>query len=100
VEVRLNNGVNDLAPVMVYLDGHLDAGFGWPLGETVEASVVEIADLLQEHTLHEEVWGGWPTCVRHGTHPLRPVVRDDQAVWWCPADEVVVARIGDLTEVG
>ena len=100
VEVRLNTGDNDFAEVMVYLDGRLDAGFGLPLGNTVEESIVEIADLLQEYTLHEEIGGGWPTCIRHGTHPVTPVVREDQAVWWCPTDEVVVARIGDLTEVG
>jgi hypothetical protein len=31
---------------------------------------------------------------------LTPTVRHDVAVWWCPTDEVVVADIGSLAEVG
>lgn len=37
----------------------------------------------------------WPSCPRHPNHPLW--YRD--GAWWCEADEVAVARLGELAAV-
>jgi hypothetical protein len=96
LQIRLSDN-DDFGELLIYFDGALDAGVGWPMGATIEESVADIADRLQECTLHEEVWGGWPICGRpHHTHPLVPVVRAAHAVWLCPADDETIAPIGEL----
>lgn len=62
---------------------------------TPEETLAAIADRLCEGWLHEEVWGGWPICPRHRTHPLDARVDQSVATWCCPR-EGVIARIGDL----
>jgi hypothetical protein len=58
--------------------------------------VARLADDLREHSLDEEVWGGWPICPGH-THPLESAVHDGVAVWVCPVrGGAVVAPIGSL----
>ena len=73
---------------------------GSPRGSTgvngdPEEALAAIADRLCEGWLHEEVWGGWPICPHHGTHPLDAGVNGSVAMWCCP-QEGVIARIGDL----
>lgn len=60
-----------------------------------EDTLATTADRLCEGWLHEEVWGGWPICSLHGTHPLDAQVHQSVAVWYCPSSGVI-ARIGDL----
>jgi hypothetical protein len=83
----------------VRFDGSEDTGFSFA-HDTVEDAIADIADLLREHLLDEAIWGGWPTCARHHTHPYTPTVRDQTAVWWCPVDDVVAASIGELQAIG
>jgi hypothetical protein len=65
-----------------------------------EANLAELADRLCEHSLHEEIWGGWPLCPRHPTRPLWAVVNDAGiAVWRCEVsatDEVEIGQLGLL----
>ena len=85
----------------VTLDGnHLGSvGRSWCLADP-EVLLAELAEDLQEHSLHEAIWGGWPTCPRHHTHPLEPKVVDEIASWMCLTDDEVIAAIGELTSVG
>jgi hypothetical protein len=49
--------------------------------------VTELADTFQEEFLDEEIWGGWPTCPHHGTHPLEPRLGSESiAAWFGPAE--------------
>jgi hypothetical protein len=83
----------------VSIDGTNSGGFSISFGDE-ETVVAEIADRLQEWGLDELIWGGWPTCPRHHTHPLQATVADGHAVWMCPSDSIAVAVIGSLTELG
>lgn len=66
--------------------------------ENPEVSLADLADRLCESFLHEEVWGGWPICPRHGSRPMWATVGDDGvAVWACEEDpERDRVRIGRL----
>lgn len=62
--------------------------------------VASVAEQVQEWAF-EELWGhaptNWPPCPSHpDNHPLTPAARGGQAVWLCPGDQAVVARIGAL----
>ncbi len=46
-----------------------------------EALVAEMADNLRESALDEAIWGGWPICIAHTTHPLEPMLLDGLACW-------------------
>ena len=86
--------------VEVLLDGIHVGGFGLPGGHSADEVVAALADALQEAFLDEFIWGGWPTCPQHHTHPLQAVVVRGTATWSCPTDERVVSAIGALTELG
>jgi hypothetical protein len=80
----------------VIFDGIVQGTTGFTLPVNEEAFVVELADQLCEGYLHEEIWGGWPICPDHGTHPLEPSLdQSGNAVWLCPIGRAV-ARIGSL----
>jgi hypothetical protein len=80
----------------IFLDGEPFGSFGRPFSSDPEEQLAEIADVLREQTLDEEIWGGWPICPAHQTHPLDPRA-DAQlgAVWSCPLGSYVT-RIGAL----
>ncbi len=81
----------------VFLDGQSKGSFGTVFSGIGEAFVVHLADYLCESYLHEEIWGGWPICPDHGTHPLEPSLDDSGvAVWKCPVGRVI-ARVGSLS---
>ena len=90
---------DDVGLCEVAVDGTNSGGFGINFGDD-EMVIAEIADRLQEWGLDELIWGGWPTCPRHHTHPLRATVDGGRAVWTCPSDSITVALIGSLTELG
>ena len=75
-----------------YADGFLDPRWS--------GLVYYVADELQDWVIHR-LWmdvqqpTNWPVCPRHPTtHPLKPIEREDQAVWICPADGELIAAIG------
>jgi hypothetical protein len=71
-------------------------GFGHHFASEEEAFVAELAGDLREHGLDEAIWGGWPDCPVHKSHPLDPVLdQTNTAVWQCPNGRII-ARIGDL----
>jgi hypothetical protein len=62
--------------------------------------VASVTDQVQEWAI-EELWGkastNWPPCPQHPNgHPMKATTRDGAAVWVCPADEALMARIGQL----
>lgn len=84
------------AGVEVWLDGRLNGSVGGFPGDTTEEWVAEMANVLREFTLDEEIWGGWPPCPIEGhTHMLEGGLAHDIASWFCPRGSVV-ARIGEL----
>jgi hypothetical protein len=87
----LDEGIID-----IFLDGRLLGGVDcfWDPSNPDEG-VADLADRLQEHSLDEEIWGGWPICPGHH-HPLATAVHEGQAVWVCPTAGTVVAPIGQL----
>jgi hypothetical protein len=96
LELLADAGTGAFIEVHVFLDGEPHGGFGRSLAADPEAQLAEVADLLREHTLDEAVWGGWPICPDHHTHPLDPCLDPDGlASWRCPRGRFI-ARIGDL----
>jgi hypothetical protein len=100
--LRLAESDSEPGALEVHLDGVLYGWFGHQFSADPEAALAELAAHLCEFALDEEIWGGWPICPRHHTHPLSAATTDVARVaWWhCPKDGVSVARIGDLAEVG
>jgi hypothetical protein len=82
--------------IEITLDDELRGGLAlvWDPSDP-EGAVARLADDLREHSLDEEVWGGWPICPGH-SHPLESGVHEGVAVWICPARGDVVAAIGSL----
>lgn len=81
----------------VVLDGVSRGKFGQFFPQEEEPFVATLADRLCDSYLHDDIWGGWPICPDHGTHPLEPLLDEcGQAVWKCPIGRVV-ARIGSLS---
>jgi hypothetical protein len=83
----------------------------WPEGSGCGISVLRddplaeriafLADGLQDAEVESLAANGlsavWPVCPEHpDSHPLQAEVRDDTAVWVCPAGSLSVARIGHL----
>ena len=80
----------------VSLDQTRKGSFGRVFSADEEEFVVQLADYLCDSFLHEEIWGGWPICPDHGTHPLEPSLDEAAvAVWRCPIGRVI-ARVGFL----
>jgi hypothetical protein len=76
----------------VFVDGEFDGTYGTNLPAEEESFVVGLADYLDEL-----VWGGWPICPDHQTHPMEPVLDENSlAAWKCPIGRLV-ARIGELS---
>jgi len=55
----------------------------------------KLVDDVQQAFHDEFIDTTWPSCPRHHRHPLW--YRDGG--WWCEADGVFVARLGDLGQV-
>lgn len=60
----------------------------------LEPQVARIADNMQDDVI-EQLMTAWPPCSGH-SHPASAQLRSNQAVWVCPADGHVIARIGEL----
>ncbi len=96
LELLAEPGPGSWIEVHIFLDGQPHGSFGRAFPSDLEAQLALVADLLREHTLDEEIWGGWPTCPDHHTHPLDArVAEGGVASWVCPRGRVV-SRIGDL----
>lgn len=92
----LANSDSDEWVVDIWLDDALlgAVGCSWDPSNPDEG-VADLADRLQEHSLDEEIWGGWPMCPGHH-HPLEASVHEGQAMWICPSAGTPVAPIGQL----
>jgi hypothetical protein len=85
--------------IQVVIEDRYVGAVGRSFSADEEGFVSEAADVLREHWLDEEVWGGWPLCPHHGGHPLDPALDNDGvASWFCPHIGRV-ARIGSLGTV-
>jgi hypothetical protein len=65
-----------------------------------EERIAHAADQVQEWAIEDQLWGtaptNWPPCPSHpSSHPLQASVVESSAVWVCPTDHSVVARIGE-----
>jgi hypothetical protein len=83
----------------VNIDGEAKGAFGvFPADDGRPGEqLARMADSLCEGWLHEEIWGGWPMCPRHGTRPMwAETGSDGEAVWVCEADAAHRALIGEL----
>lgn len=69
-------------------------------GDPAPTRIARAAEQVKEWAI-EEIWGtagtNWPPCPWHPTtHSMAPVERAGEAVWTCPADDLIVALIGSL----
>lgn len=85
--------------IEVSLDGEVTGWFQHGHSPDVETFVAELAEYLREFALDEEIWGGWPICPAHKTHPLEAAVVRGTASWLCPEGRVI-APIGALGSSG
>ena len=64
-------------------------------------AIVDLADRVQE-VVCEALWSvgqpaTWPDCPEHpASHPLSPLVVQEEPVWVCPRSNRPVARVGTL----
>lgn len=90
-------------PEIVSATFHIgDSGTGFsfvrsdPECERVASVADGIHEVLAEELAFREQPTNWPRCPHHPTtHPLRALVIDQTAVWWCPTNQAVVAPIGE-----
>ena len=63
-----------------------------------EAAAVAAMDLVLDSAVFEDTVDPWPVCARHpeSTHSLAPALSHAEAVWECPIDRRVAAKIGML----
>ncbi|WP_050758290.1 hypothetical protein [Xylanimonas cellulosilytica] len=90
----------DVVSVMVWSPDGSGTGVSVSRSAPLYDRVAAMADQVQEWAI-EELWGrastSWPECPRHpDSHPMRATVRDDVAVWSCPADGTPFSEIGAL----
>jgi hypothetical protein len=89
---------------LIFVDGEQLGGRGqtFPMDPIdPQQRLAVVADLACEDVLNEAIWGGWPTCPVHHTHPLEAKVDAHLGVasWTCPKGKYSVA-IGSLREIG
>ena len=83
--------VRDLDRYVVPIWLHPDDG-----GE--ERAAAEVMNLVLDSAVFDDTVDPWPRCPWHpqSTHSLAPAVSHAHAVWECPIDRRVVAKIGTL----
>jgi hypothetical protein len=82
--------------IEISLDGNDIGGIGRTFSEEPEDFLANLADALCESHLDEQIWGGWPICPDHGTHPLNAGLHETgKATWFCPHGRAIAA-IGAL----
>lgn len=59
-----------------------------------------VADAVATHLHDEFVDTTWSACPIHPSHPLDVTGSDDYETWRCPADDRVIARVGELGATG
>ncbi len=91
--------------------GHLEADVAATVGDAHRAIVQKTAALVREleigdpadkvvddvqQFIHDTfVDTTWPTCPKHGRHPLWYL----SGAWWCEQDDVAIAPLGSLARV-
>jgi hypothetical protein len=97
---------SDLTQVLPLLQRDVAATLGDAHREMIESIAADVRELhgtnegakvvndVQQYFHDTAVNATWPTCPRHGKHPLW--YRDGS--WWCVEDGVAVARLGELTK--
>jgi hypothetical protein len=79
------------------IDGRRSGSTWFNVSEDSERMLADLADHLCEGWLHEEIWGGWPLCVRHPTRPMWAKRNErGRASWICEAVAADQVEIGQL----
>ena len=95
--MELESGPDGWLGLRVYVDHVFRGSFGtiYPKGSVDQ--LVQLATDLCASFLDELLWGGWPMCPDHGTHPMTAMVTaSHEAVWKYPTGRAV-AKIGELS---
>jgi hypothetical protein len=73
------------------------AAHGWRFddGEGIEAFTEMYVEDIQQWLMDTFVDTSWPTCPRHGRHPLW----FHDGAWHCDLDRVALAQLGELASV-
>ncbi|GAA1928686.1 hypothetical protein [Nocardioides hwasunensis] len=95
------NGDPEYASLMMWGPDGGGTGLSVRRAARLEERVASAADQVQEWAIETHLWGAaptnWPPCPNHpDTHPLQAVVHDHRAVWLCPADQSVMAAVGEV----
>ena len=62
----------------------------------IEDDGEKVVEDVQQYLHDNFVDTTWPTCPRHGRHPLWY----GDGAWWCDQDGVAVTRLGELKRAG
>jgi hypothetical protein len=85
--------------IWVYVPGESSSsGTRIPEGEPYPEVIERVADRVQETLVESRAHFGecFPTCPKHGEHPMWAEVRDEQAIWVCHSDREFVIPIGSF----
>jgi hypothetical protein len=82
--------------VEMWVDGVRDSGFGRNFPNDAQEFLAALADIVADE-MAITIWGGWPICPEHLSHPLEATVNESTiAVWRCPSGQTVFV-VGTLT---
>jgi hypothetical protein len=90
----------DSASAMLWSQDRSGVGVYVSRSASAPDRVAMVTDQVQDWAI-EQLWGraatNWPPCPRHpGTHPMRVSVRDEVAVWTCPAGGAAITPVGTV----
>ena len=85
--------------ICVYVPGESSSsGTRIPEGESYPEVIERVADRVQETLVESRAHFGesFPTCPKHGGHPMWAEAREGQALWVCHSDREFVIPIGSF----
>ena len=106
-EGRLSQEISakpDLTQVIPLLERDASNTLGESYSQLIEDTAADVRELgigdggdklvndVQQYFHDSSVNATWPTCPRHGRHPLWY----RRGAWWCVEDGVAVAQLGEL----
>jgi hypothetical protein len=98
------SGREGLACAIFYAPDGSGQGVSVALGQDSAEQVARLADQVQEWAV-EALWAAglsavWPRCPSHpDSHPLVARVERDEAAWFCPRTDELIAPVGRLPTI-
>lgn len=103
--IRVGVAPDDDDPTSAHLELRHADGYVVPIfveiDEDDDEAAVEAFTAVLESAVFDDTLDPWPRCPRHqeAGHSLTPALSRGHAVWQCPVDRAVIAKIGMLNRL-